>query len=150
VGRPEAEAELRRATNAERDRLAASTGVAEDEDEPGEAPRYSREDLPMGGAAGPPGRSRRYGDDHGARDPARSGAAVPGHRFASGVRGAQRDPGPAGGRPRRQPANWGQVRSALWQRAVSEQQRLTATSKGAANDVQSPVPRAARGPAYPG
>ncbi|MFY9862563.1 MAG: hypothetical protein WAK58_02015, partial [Trebonia sp.] len=44
-----------------------------------------------------------------------------------------------GGRLLRQPANWGRLRSALWQRAVSEQQRLAGTSKGAANDVVTSV-----------
>ena len=42
------EAGLLRAIDAERDRLAASTGV--DEDEPAGPPRYSREELPAGAA----------------------------------------------------------------------------------------------------
>jgi hypothetical protein len=44
-----------------------------------------------------------------------------------------------GGRVLRQPANWGRLRSALWQRAVSEQQRMTGVAKGAADDVVTSV-----------
>jgi len=191
-GGPEAEAELLRAISAERDRLAASTGIEEDEDEPAEAPQCSREDLPMGSAL-----VARHGTVWAARldrpvDPAvtvtitgrgTSPAAVrlspvidlhPAFEARNEILGRlaerrRREPPPIlepaegvaafralaeyelegharirtaaqpGGRPRRQPANWGRVRSALWQRAVSEQQRLAGTSKGAANDVVTSV-----------
>ena len=186
------EAGLLRAIDAERDRLAASTGA--DEDEPAGPPRYSREELPAGAAlvarhgivwaarldrapdgtaavtvtitgrgAGPEqvrlspvsdlrplfetrneilGRlaERRRREPRPVLEPAEGVAAfraladfeLEGH---ARIRGAARP----GGRLLRQPANWGQLRSALWQRAVSEQQRLSGASKGAANDVVTSV-----------
>ena len=182
------EARLLRAIDAERDRLAASTGV--DEDEPAEPPRYSREDLPAGAAlvarhgtvwaarldnsagvtvtitgrgAGPEqvrlslvtdlrplfearneilGRlaERRRREPPPVLEPAEGIAAfralaefeLEGH---ARIRASARP----GGRRLRQPASWGRLRSALWQRAVSEQQRLAGTSKGAANDVVTSV-----------
>lgn len=39
----------------------------------------------------------------------------------------------------RQPANWGQLHRALWQRAVSEQQRIAGVDKRAADDVVTSV-----------
>ena len=113
------EAGLLRAIDAERDRLAASTGV--DEDEPAGPPRYSREELPAGAAL-----VARHGTVWAARldrpmdrpaDRPMDGAAEvtvtitgrgvgpeqvrlsPGQRPAAAVRGPQRDPGPAGGTP---------------------------------------------------
>ena len=186
------EAGLLRAIDAERDRLAASTGV--DEDEPAGPPRYSREELPAGAAlvarhgtvwaarldrpvdrtaevtvtitgrgAGPEqvrlfpvsdlrplfearneilGRlaERQRREPQPVLEPAEGVAAfralaefdLDGHaRIRASVR--------PGGRLLRQPANWGRLRSALWQRAVSEQQRLAGTSKGAADDVVTSV-----------
>jgi hypothetical protein len=182
------EAGLLHAIDAERDRLAASTGV--DEDEPAEPPRYSREDLPAGAAlvarhgtvwaarldgaadvtvtitgrgAGPGevrlsrvsdlrplfearneilGRlaERRRRQPPPVLEPAEGVAAF--HALAefeleghARIRASARP----GGRMLRQPANWGRLRSALWQRAVSEQQRLTGTSKGAADDVVTSI-----------
>ena len=190
------EAGLLRAIDAERDRLAASTGL--DEDEPAGPPRYSREELPAGAAlvarhgtvwaarldrspdgavdrtgevtvtitgrgAGPEqvrlspvsdlrplfearneilGRlaERRRREPPPVLEPAEGVAAfraladfeLEGH---ARIRRAARP----GGRLHRQPANWGRLRSALWQRAVSEQQRLSGTPKGAANDVVTSV-----------
>ena len=186
------EAGLLRAIDAERDRLAASTGV--DEDEPAGPPRYSREELPAGAAlvarhgtvwaarldrpvdrtaevtvtitgrgAGPEqvrlfpvsdlrplfearneilGRlaERQRREPPPVLEPAEGVAAfralaefdLDGH---ARIRASARP----GGRLLRQPANWGRLRSALWQRAVSEQQRLAGTSKGAANDVVTSV-----------
>jgi hypothetical protein len=198
------EAGLLRAIDAERDRLAASTGV--DEDEPAGPPRYSREELPAGAAlvarhgtvwaarldrpvdstvdrtVGRPvdrsgevtvtitGRGvspeqirlspvsdlrplfearneilgrlaeRRRREPPPVLEPAEGMAAfralaefdLEGH---ARIRASARPDG----RLLRQPANWGRLRSALWQRAVSEQQRLSGTSKGAANDVVTSV-----------
>lgn len=186
------EAGLLRAIDAERDRLAASTGV--DEDEPAGPPRYSREELPAGAAlvarhgtvwaarldrpvdrtaevtvtitgrgAGPEqvrlfpvsdlrplfearneilGRlaERQRREPPPVLEPAEGVAAfralaefdLDGH---ARIRASARP----GGRLLRQPANWGRLRSALWQRAVSEQQRLAGTSKGAADDVVTSV-----------
>ena len=186
------EAGLLRAIDAERDRLAASTGV--DEDEPAGPPRYSREELPAGAAlvarhgtvwaarldrpgdrtaevtvtitgrgAGPEqvrlfpvsdlrplfearneilGRlaERQRREPPPVLEPAEGVAAfralaefdLDGH---ARIRASARP----GGRLLRQPANWGRLRSALWQRAVSEQQRLSGTSKGAADDVVTSV-----------
>jgi hypothetical protein len=190
------EAVLLRAIDAERDRLAASTGA--DEDEPAEPPRYSPEDLPAGAAL-----VARHGTvwaarlDRPADRPMNSTDGVTVTITGRGVGPEQvrlfpvsdlrplfearneilgrlaerrrREPPPVlepaegvaafralaefelegharirasaqpGGRRLRQPANWGQLRSALWQRAVSEQQRLTGTSKGAADDVVTSV-----------
>lgn len=190
------EAGLLRAIDAERDRLAASTGV--DEGEPTEPPRYSPEDLPSGAAL-----VARHGTVWAARlerpadRPIDSTDGVTVTITGRGVRPEQvrlslvsdlrplfearneilgrlaerrrREPPPVlepaegvaafralaefvlegharirasaqpGGRRLRQPANWGRLRGALWQRAVSEQQRLTGTSKGAANDVVTSV-----------
>ena len=190
------EAGMARAIDAERDRLAASTGV--DEDEPAGPPRYSREELPAGAAlvarhgtvwaarldrpvdrpvdrtaevtvtitgrgVGPEqvrlfpvsdlrplfearneilGRlaERRRREPPPVLEPAEGVAAfralaefdLDGH---ARIRASARP----GGRLLRQPANWGRLRSALWQRAVSEQQRLSGTSKGAADDVVTSV-----------
>lgn len=182
------EAGLLRAIDAERDRLAASTGV--DEDEPAEPPRYSREELPAGAAlvarhgtvwaarlddsdgvtvtitgrgVGPEqvrlstvsdlrplfearneilGRlaERRRLEPPPVLEPAEGVAAfralvefeLEGH---ARIRASARP----GARRLRQPANWGRLRGALWQRAVSEQQRLAGTSKGAADDVVTSV-----------
>ena len=186
------EAGLLRAIDAERDRLAASTGV--DEDEPAGPPRYSREELPAGAAlvarhgtvwaarldrpvdrtaevtvtitgrgAGPEqvrlfpvsdlrplfearneilGRlaERQRREPPPVLEPAEGVAAfralaefdLDGH---ARIRASARP----GGRLLRQPANWGRLRSALWQRAVSEQQRLAGTSKGTADDVVTSV-----------
>jgi hypothetical protein len=186
------EAGLLRAIDAERDRLAASTGV--DEDEPAGPPLYSREELPAGAAlvarhgtvwaarlyrapdgtaevtvtitgrgAGPEqvrlspvsdlrplfearneilGRlaERRRREPPPVLEPAEGVAAfralaefeLEGH---ARIRASARP----GGRMLRQPANWGRLRSALWQRAVTEQQRLSGASKGAANDVVTSV-----------
>ena len=188
------EAELSRAIDAERGRLAASTGV--DEDEPAGAPLYSREELPAGAAL-----VARHGTVWAARldrpaDPAAGvTVTITGRGVAPGsvrlslvgdLRAAfearneilgrlterrRREPPPVlepaegvaafralaeyelegyariraraptrpGGRLRRDPANWGRVRSALWRRAVSEQQRLSGTSKWAADDVVTSV-----------
>ena len=190
------EAGLLRAIDAERDRLAASTGV--DEDEPAGPPRYSREELPAGAAL-----VARHGTVWAARldrpmDRPTDGAAEvtvtitgrgigpeqvrlspvsdlrPLFETRNEILGRlterrRREPPPVleqaegvgafralaefelegharisasarpGGRLLRQPANWGRLRSALWQRAVSEQQRLSGTSKGAANDVVTSV-----------
>ena len=194
------EAGLLRAIDAERDRLAASTGV--DEDEPAGPPRYSREELPAGAAL-----VARHGTVWAARldrpmdrpaDRPMDGAAEvmvtitgrgigpeqvrlspvsdlrPLFETRNEILGRlaerrRREPPPVlepaegvgafralaefelegharisasarpGGRLLRQPANWGRLRSALWQRAVSEQQRLSGTSKGAANDVVTSV-----------
>ena len=194
------EAGLLRAIDAERDRLAASTGV--DEDEPAGPPRYSREELPAGAAL-----VARHGTvwaarldrpmDRPADRPMDGAAEVTVTITGRGIGPEQvrlspvsdlrplfetrneilgrlterrrREPPPVlepaegvgafralaefelegharisasarpGGRLLRQPANWGRLRSALWQRAVSEQQRLSGTSKGAANDVVTSV-----------
>jgi hypothetical protein len=184
------EARLLRAIDAERDRLAASTGV--DEDEPAGPPRYSREELPAGAAL-----VARHGTVWAARldRPADRGVTVtitgrgvgpedvrlspvsdlrPLFEARNEILGRlaerrRREPPPVlepaegvaafralaefelegharirasalpGGRLPRQPANWGRLRSALWQRAVSEQQRLSGTSKEAANDVVTSV-----------
>ena len=194
------EAGLLRAIDAERDRLAASTGV--DEDEPAGPPQYSREELPAGAAL-----VARHGTvwaarldrpmDRTADRPMDGAAEVTVTITGRGVGPEQvrlspvsdlrtlfetrneilgrlaerrrREPPPVlepaegvaafralaefelegharisasarpGGRLLRQPANWGRLRSALWQRAVSEQQRLSGTSKGAANDVVTSV-----------
>jgi hypothetical protein len=190
------EAGLLRAIDAERDRLAASTGV--DEDEPAGPPRYSREELPAGAAL-----VARHGIvwaarlDRPADRPVDGAAEVTVTITGRGVGPEQvrlspvtdlrplfearneilgrladrrrREPPPVlepaegvaafralaefelegharirasaqpGRRLLRQPANWGRLRSALWQRAVSEQQRLSGTSKGAANDVVTSV-----------
>ena len=194
------EARLLRAIDAERDRLAASTGV--DEDEPAGPPRYSREELPAGAAL-----VARHGTvwaarldrpmDRPADRPMDGAAEVTVTITGRGVGPEQvrlspvsdlrtlfetrneilgrlaerrrREPPPVlepaegvgafralaefelegharisasarpGGRLLGQPANWGRLRSALWRRAVSEQQRLSGTSKGAANDVVTSV-----------
>jgi len=190
------EAGLLRAIDAERDRLAASTGA--DEDEPAGPPQYSHEELPAGAAlvarhgtvwaarldrpmdraadrsagvmvtitgrgVGPEqvrlspvsdlrplfdarneilGRlaERRRREPPPVLEPAEGVAAF--RALAefelegdARIRGSARP----GGRTLRQPANWGRLRSALWQRAVSEQQRIGGTSKGAANDVVTSV-----------
>ena len=185
------EAGMARAIDAERDRLAASTGVR-NEDEPTGPPGYSREELPagaamvarhgtvwaarldrpvdrpMGGAAkvtvtitgrgvGPEqvrlfrvsdlrplfearneilGRlaERRRREPPPVLEPGRRSSGIPctgrvrsrGARQDLGIRSAGAD-GCSGSRP------MGRLRSALWQRAVSEQQRLSGTSKGAAD-----------------
>jgi hypothetical protein len=182
------EAGLLRVIDAERDRLAASTGV--DEDEPAQPPRYSREDLPAGSAL-----VARHGTVWAARLENSDGIAVtitgrgvgpeqvrlspvgdlrPLFEARNEILGRlaerrRREPPPVlepaegvaafralaefdlegharirasarpGGRRLRQPTNWGRLRSALWQRAVSEHQRLTGTSKGAANDIVTSV-----------
>jgi hypothetical protein len=186
------EAGLLRAIDAERDRLAASTGV--DEDEPAGPPRYTREELPAGAAL-----VARHGTVWAARldrpvDPADEATVTitgrgvgpeqvrlspvsdlrPLFQARNEILGRlaerrRREPPPVlepaegvaafralaefelegharirasarpDGRLLRQPANWGRLRSALWQRAVSEQQRLSGTSKGAANDVVTSV-----------
>ncbi len=182
------EARLLRAIDAERDRLAASTGV--DEDEPAGPPRYSREELPAGAAL-----VARHGTVWAARLDRAAGVTVtitgrgvdpdevrlsrvsdlrPLFEARNEILGRlaerrRREPPPVlepaegvaafraladfeleghariraaawpGGRMLRQPANWGRLRSALWQRAVSEQQRVGGVAKGAADDVVTSV-----------
>lgn len=179
------EAELLRAIDAERNRVAATAGV--EDEEPAHPPRYSREELPAGSAL-----ICRHGTVWAARLPSPAGVTVtvtgrgldpaavrlepvpdlrPLFEARNQILGRlaerRREPPvlePAegvaafralaeftlaghariraavrAGRLVRQPANWGAIHGALWQRAVREQQRIAGVGKQAADEAVTSV-----------
>lgn len=179
------EAELLRAIDAERNRVAANAGV--EDEEPVRPPRYSREELPAGSAL-----VCRHGTVWAARLPSADGVTVTitgrgvdpaavrlelvpdlrplfeaRNQLLGRLAERRREPPvlePAEGvaafralaeftleghariraavrarRLARQPANWGAVHGALWQRAVREQQRIAGVDKRAAEEAVTSV-----------